>query len=207
MALAARVVLATVIVPVAAPMVTVVAAPNKLPVNAPVLNTLAVPADVVTILGLAPFMLNVVALAAVMVALRKFNVPVVAPIVAVVAAPNKLPVNALVLNTLAVAVLEVTILGLAPFMLNVAKVVPVNVGLPKVIVPVAAPMPIVVAAPPKLIVVAVVLSSANVVDAVVKLVVIAGVTRVGLLDSTTFVVPVLVVTPVPPLSTGKAVPE
>ena len=30
-----------------------------------------------------------------------------------------------------------------------------------------------------------------------------GVTRVGLLDSTTFVVPVLVVTPVPPLATAK----
>ena len=34
-----------------------------------------------------------------------------------------------------------------------------------------------------------------------------GATRVGLLDSTTFVVPVLVVTPVPPLATGNAVPE
>ena len=30
-------------VPVLAPMLTAVAAPNKLPVNAPVLNTLAVP--------------------------------------------------------------------------------------------------------------------------------------------------------------------
>ena len=35
----------------------------------------------------------------------------------------------------------------------------------------------------------------------------SGVTSVGLLDSTTFVVPVLVVTPVPPLATGRAVPD
>jgi len=34
-----------------------------------------------------------------------------------------------------------------------------------------------------------------------------GVTSVGLSDNTTFVVPVLVVTPVPPLATGRAVPE
>lgn len=35
----------------------------------------------------------------------------------------------------------------------------------------------------------------------------SGVTNVGLLDSTAFVVPVLVVTPVPPLTTGNAVPD
>jgi hypothetical protein len=34
----------------------------------------------------------------------------------------------------------------------------------------------------------------------------AGVTNVGLLDNTVFPVPVEVVTPVPPLATGKAVP-
>jgi len=34
-----------------------------------------------------------------------------------------------------------------------------------------------------------------------------GVTRVGLFDNTTLVVPVLVVTPVPPLRTGNAVPD
>ena len=34
-----------------------------------------------------------------------------------------------------------------------------------------------------------------------------GVTNVGLLDNTTFPVPVEVVTPVPPLTTGRAVPE
>jgi hypothetical protein len=35
----------------------------------------------------------------------------------------------------------------------------------------------------------------------------AGVTKVGEFDNTTFVVPVLVVTPVPPLATGNAVPD
>ena len=83
-------------------MLTAVAAPNKLPVNAPVLNTLAVPALVVTILGLAPFKLKVVAFVPVIVALPIVNVPVEAPILTAVAAPNKLPVNAPVLNTFAV---------------------------------------------------------------------------------------------------------
>ena len=35
----------------------------------------------------------------------------------------------------------------------------------------------------------------------------SGVTRTGELDNTTLVVPVLVVTPVPPLATGKAEPD
>ena len=35
----------------------------------------------------------------------------------------------------------------------------------------------------------------------------AGVTKVGEFDNTTFVVPVLVVTPVPPFRTGNAVPD
>jgi hypothetical protein len=44
------------------------------------LNTLAVPVLVVAILGSVPFILKAVALAAVIVALRKFIVPVAAPI-------------------------------------------------------------------------------------------------------------------------------
>jgi hypothetical protein len=94
-----------------------------------------------------------------------------------------------------------------------------------VIVPVAAPMFSVVAAPPKFSVVAVVFTKANVVDGVVKLVVIAGdvpntatpvpVSSVnaarkfaedGVPRNVATPAPKLVM-PVPPLATGKAVPE
>jgi len=102
-------------VPLVAPIVTVVAAPNKLPVNAFVLNTAAVPVSLVTIAGLAPLTFIVVALPSVTVALLILAVPVVAPIDIVVAAPNKFPVRAFVLNTAAVPVELVTIPGLAPF--------------------------------------------------------------------------------------------
>ena len=74
-----------------------------------------------------------------------------------VAAPNRFPVRALVLNTEAVPVLEVKIDGLAPFRLRVVAFVPVMVGLAIVSVPVAAPKLREVAAPPRFKVVAVVL--------------------------------------------------
>ena len=189
---------------VALPILTAVAAPNRLPVNALVLNTDAVAVLDVTMLGLAPFMLNVVAVVPVIVGIPIVNVPVAAPMLSdvaapakfivvatvlykscelfepttvpgrsvnvalvalpmltAVAAPNKLPVNTFVLNIDPVPVLDVTMLGLAPFMLNVVALVPVIVGLPIVSVPVAAPIPSAVAAPAKFIVVAVVLARLN----------------------------------------------
>jgi len=76
-----------------------------------VLNTLPVPVLLVTILGLVPFKLRVVALAAVIVVLRKFKVPVVAPTVIVVAAPKAFTVVALLSNKLAVLP-ELLVIGL-----------------------------------------------------------------------------------------------
>jgi hypothetical protein len=90
-------------------------------------------------------------------------VPEFAPTLIVVAAPNRFPVKALVLNTLTVPVDVVVIDGEAPFRFNDVALVPVIVGLPIVTVPVAAPTPIVVAAPNALTVVAVVLIKLNVV--------------------------------------------
>ena len=81
---------------------------------------------------------------------------------AVLAPPAMLTVTALVLNNDAVPALDVTILGLAPFMFNVVPLVIVKVGFPTVNVPVAAPILNAVAAPPKLIVVGVALNSVNV---------------------------------------------
>ena len=79
-----------------------------------------------------------------------------------------MPVKIFVLKTLAVPFELVTILGLAPFMLNEVALVPVMVVFPIVNVPVAAPIPIVVAAPAKLTVVAVLFKILNVVAVVVK---------------------------------------
>ena len=133
----------------------VVAEPNKLPVVAFVLNTLAV-VLVVVILGLAPFILNVVALVPVIVALPIVNVPVAAPIPITVAAPAKLTVVATVLYRFCVVC------------------VPITVGLPIVSVPLIPPIANVVAAPAKLTVEAIPLIKLKVVLDVVKLVVISG---------------------------------
>ena len=64
-----------------------------------------------------------------------------------VAALNKLPVKEFVVNTLAVPLLVVVILGLAPFKFNEVAFVAVIVALPIVSVPLDPPIPNVVAAP------------------------------------------------------------
>ena len=89
--------------------------------------------------------------------LRVWPKEVVLPREIVVAAPPRLRVVALVLNTEAVPVLLVAMDGLAPFRLSAVALVPVIVGLPIVKVPEAAPMFSAVAAPAKFIVVATVL--------------------------------------------------
>ena len=155
--------LRTVSVPLEAPILTEVAAPNKLPVNAFVLNTLAVPVLDVTMLGLVPFKFSAVALVPVIVALPIVNVPLEAPIAMVVAAPNKLPVRALVLNTAAVPVLDVIMAGLAPFKFSAVALAAVIVAFRKFNVPLVAPIVTVVAAPNAFTVVAVASTSENVV--------------------------------------------
>ena len=58
-----------------------------------------------------------------------------------------MPVKAFVVNTLAVPLLLVAIVGLAPFKFNVVALVAVIVALPIVSVPLAPPIPSVVADP------------------------------------------------------------
>lgn len=139
------------------PNVYEVVAPNCAPVRILVLNNEPVPVLVDVMLGEAPFIANEVALAAVNVTLRKFKVPVVAPIVTVVAAPKMFPVKAAALKTEAVPVLLVVILGDAPFIAKLVALAAVNVTFLRLSVPVVAPIVKVVAAPNKFPIVAVVL--------------------------------------------------
>lgn len=118
-----------------------------LPVSAAVLNTLAVAVLVVPILGLAPFMVKLVALGKDSVGLLICVDPVDAPIATVVAAPNALTVNKLVLNSVNVPVLELATVGLTPLMFKVVALPNVTVALLIVVVPVAAPIATAVAAP------------------------------------------------------------
>src|SRR5690242_14240304 len=90
------------------PMLMVVAAPKRLPVRAFVLKREAVPVEVVTMLGLAPFIFNTVAFDRVTVGLAMVAVPEVAPRARVVAAPPMFSVVALALKSVAVAPVVVT---------------------------------------------------------------------------------------------------
>jgi len=99
-----------------------------------------VPVLDVAILGLVPFILNVASVVPVSVGLPRVIVPVLAPIPIVVAAPNRLPVKALVLNTLAVPVLVVAILGSVPFILKAVALAAVIVALRRFMVPLLAPI-------------------------------------------------------------------
>ena len=173
----------TVVVPPAAPIETVVAAPPMFKVVAVVLKTLAVVAEEAAMVAavapvkfkaaLAPPRFKAVALVKVTVGLRIEAVPPLAPMfTAVVAAPNKLPVKALVLKTDAVPVEVVAIAGLAPLMFRVVRLAKVTVGLLMVAVPVEAPMLNVVAAPPMFKVVALALNRAAVVPVVVRAVLV-----------------------------------
>jgi hypothetical protein len=121
--------LLTVVVPVDAPIATVVAAPPMFNVVTVALKTEAV-VLLVEIAGEAPLILRVVAFARVTVALRIVCVPVVAPTVVAVEAPKALTVVAVVLNTACVVFVPTTVPG---FIVRVAAV-----ALPKVIA-VAAP--------------------------------------------------------------------
>jgi len=99
------------------PTVIADAAPNKLPVRALVLNTEAVPVEVVAIDGDAPFKFNTVALVPVIVPLPIVSVPDEAPILTAVAAPKALTVVAVVLNTASVELSVTTLVvnvGLVP---------------------------------------------------------------------------------------------
>jgi len=144
-------------VPVEAPIETAVAAPNKAPVNALVLNTEAVPVEVVVSEGDAPFIVNEVALGFANVTLLTVNVPVDAPNVVAVEAPNAFTVVKAVLNSVRVPVDVEAIVGETPLMLRAVALVNVTVGLAIVAVPVEAPRANVVAAPPMFSVVATVL--------------------------------------------------
>ena len=92
---------------VALPILTVVAAPNAVAVVRLVLKNVSVPVLVPAKVGFAPLTLTVVAVDNVIVGFLIVVVPVVAPIVIAVPAPNKLPVVAVVLAILNVAVLTV----------------------------------------------------------------------------------------------------
>ena len=111
------------------PMFKEVAAPNMLPVSALVLNTLAVPILLVPILGLAPFMVILVALGNDSVGLLICVLPVLAPIDTVVAAPNAFTVNRLVLNNVRVPVLVLARVGLVPLMFHAVALASVTVAL------------------------------------------------------------------------------
>ena len=144
-------------VPVAAPMLTEVAAPKRLPVRALVLKTETVPLLEVTMDGLAPFKFRVVAFVPVMVGLATVRVPVAAPTFNEVAAPPRFRVVAVVLARLKEAVETVRS---PPSMLTSPST---SRLLFTFVVPVAAPISSAVAAPPMLRVVAVVLARLKVV--------------------------------------------
>jgi hypothetical protein len=116
-------------VPVAAPIETAVAAPNKAPVNALVLNTEAVPVEVVVSDGDTPFIVNEVALGLASVTLLTVNVPVAAPNVVAVEAPNAFTVVKAVLNNVRVPVEEDAKVGETPLRFNAVAFVNVTVGL------------------------------------------------------------------------------
>jgi hypothetical protein len=85
------------------PIAKVVAAPKAFTVTRLVLNNVNVPVELLAKVGLAPFILKVVALLKVTVALAIVVVPVLAPILRVVAAPAKETLVETVLNKVNVA--------------------------------------------------------------------------------------------------------
>ena len=141
-----------VVVPVAAPIETVVPAPAIFTVVAFVLNNVAVPVAVVVIS--APFTAK--SPVTTVLALRIVVVPVTAPIVIAVPAPNKLPVVAVVLIRLNVVWLVVISPPRTSRSKSTCKLLFTSV------VPVTAPIKIVVAAPNAFTVVALALAKLNV---------------------------------------------
>jgi hypothetical protein len=93
-------------VPVVAPNVNAVAAPNALTVVTFALNNVKVPVVEAAIVGSLPLIFTFVALVNVAVVLPTVKVPVAAPIEIVVAAPNALTVVLLVLNNVTVPVVD-----------------------------------------------------------------------------------------------------
>jgi hypothetical protein len=136
-------------VPVAAPRLTVVAAPPTFRVVVVAFSRATVACELV--IALKPVA----------------KVEAAAPALIVVAAPPTFRVVVVVLKTLAV-VDVVAITGLAPFRFSAVAFVPVMVTFPMAKVPVAAPRLRVVAAPPTFSVVATVLAKANVVEPTIK---------------------------------------
>ena len=126
---------ASVVVPLAFPIPIAVAAPKAFTVVEPVLKSVTVPDAVVNVgvvpkvtVGVAAPSVIAVAFGNVTVAFLMLPVPVVAPIVSVVAAPPTCTVSALVLNTDAVPVEDVTIDGETPLMFKTVAFVRVTVG-------------------------------------------------------------------------------
>ena len=93
-------------VPVAAPNVKAVAAPNALTVVTFALNNVKVPVVEAAIVGSLPLMFTFVALENVAVVFLIVAVPVVAPKVNAVAAPNAFTVVLLVLKSVTVPVVD-----------------------------------------------------------------------------------------------------
>ena len=86
-----------------------VAAPNALTVTSPVLNKVNVPVELLVIVGSAPLILNVVAFGNVTVVFLNVAVPVDAPSVKFVAAPNALTVVATVFHKYCVVAVPLTV--------------------------------------------------------------------------------------------------
>ena len=145
-------------VPVEAPILTAVAAPNKLPVVATVLKTLAVVTPVfVRIVAVPVVALPLTSKMLFPAVVPKFKTAAGAPRLVVVAAPPTFNVVAFALARLNVAVLTVKS---PPSILTSPSTSKLLLIL---VVPVAAPISMLVAAPPKLIVVATVFNKLNVV--------------------------------------------